>query len=1325
MSETAPIEYCTCIPGFCHLHAHSTNSRLDGMITQEEYVEHCLTSSGLCPSCGKPYPIMSAGAITDHGIMSGSLEFYTLGKKKGFNAILGQEIYLVADHTDPKSERFHEGVLAMNWEGYQNLVWLSSVGFTEGLQRNYFACIDDEQIESHSSGLILLSGCISSRLARTIMGGYRERETLMGLIERVRRFEADPSAMLEERRKAQRIASHAIQANGVKKNRLLAESQALHAQLDEINGVIGAGVVGEYVGNLQVRADAAFHSGWVAGKAIVERRKEVFGDRYYLETQIVPLEDQQIYNGFVRTLAAEYDIPTVVTADAHYLKKGDADLHRQMLRIRTDKKQKDTGEPKKIVKIEFKDPSQAEAVKKSSGTPEELGDLYDAIMLDEAMCIGKQPKTHTKKYAGERDKWVKNATLYYLQNAGETLDEPADADVGEDGLVSVDAIDPGRPFSEWLPEFYVRTPVEMIEAGAVREEMENTLRLAARVDIQIPVNDDNTRIVHMPSFELPALTHPDTGQTVTFDYDGYLAYLCAEGLRQYLDQHLELNPVKYHNRLDYELRVIGEAGFSSYFLIVWDYINAIRENGGLTGPGRGSAAASLVTFLLGITKVIDPLKYPDLMFERFLTPGRPDLPDIDTDIDFDSASWVFGYCGDRYGHKKVAKIGTFSVIGVKQALQDIGRVLGVDFMDVQKAAKFFSEWRPEDDDVVDDNKAMFDLEDVTEREPELKTLRDKCDLNKQWFAYANKLVGKRRNVSQHASGVAIASSDLLELGIPLLASFPKGDKMVIATQYDMDDMAKLGVPKFDQLKLSSLNTIAESERLIGSDFSIEDIPLDDPPTYAALSKGDNLGIFQLAQSKLKSVLRAVRPQNLSDLAAVITIIRPGLFAKDEETGMTMEELYKARRQGSVPVRYLFPFLEPITKDSQGVMIYQEQVLKVLWESGMTPLEADKLRKFLSKKLMSKAKEFEPAFVSGISAKHGLTTQEAEALWALIVEFAAYGFNAAHAYSYGLISYWTSYLKTHYPGQFMAASLTVQSQKTSKAAKELIPKLLEDCGQMGRSLQILPPSVNRSQKGFVIEMTESPGGLVESIRFGLGGISGVASLADHIIAERMNGEYVDFEDFDRRLKERTGKRPNKTALVNLALAGALDDFFSHRSKALWAIECAREDVKYKRVALEEAGWTAEKASILSQRQAELCGSYYFVRDNLEVLGTTEVDNFFDRTIKDRVKIGGRVIDVKLDRTTKKGSKYHRATIKTQWGDVTADFYAGWRDDAVTYLNAIKGKLFDGSVVIVHGDKRDETSMFGKGITLPPKQFQGQQREDPKAIAKEAEHLLQTA
>jgi DNA polymerase-3 subunit alpha len=861
----------------------------------------------------------------------------------------------------------------------------------------------------------------------------------------------------------------------------------------------------------------------------------------------------------------------------------------------------------------------------------------------------------------------------------------------------------------------------MVNAGALPEEMENTLTLAARVNLELEVNTDTHRVVHMPDFPVPPGVAED-GQTYERNEDTYLADLCLESLRRYLDENPSFDERAYRKRLAYELDVISGAGFSGYFLIVWDYIHWVRQNGGLTGPGRGSAAASLVTFLLGITLRIDPLQYPDLMFERFLTPGRPDLPDIDTDFDFASAEAVLHYCEERYGKEKVSKIGTFSQMGVRQSLQDVGRVLNIPFLDVQKAANLFKDFRPDEEMVVDDNKAMFSLDDVAKFNPELATLRDSDSDHLAWFMYANQLQGTRRNASQHASGVAIAQKALVDLGVPLMQSKAQGKNPVVTTQFDMDDLAKLGIPKFDQLKLSNLNIIAETEALVGDDFSIDDIPLDDVATFTALSRGDNLGIFQVAQSKVRGVLRAVRPQTLSDIAAVITIIRPGLLARDSESGLTQEELYKARRQGSLPIRYRFPFLRPILQTTQGVMIYQEQVLKVCWAAGMTPLEADKLRKVLSKKQMSKAKVFQTQFLAGAQKNLSLTQADAQELWDLIVEFAAYGFNAAHAYAYGLIAYWTSYLKTHYPAEFMTATLSVLARRNNKASKLLVPKLLEDCSQMGRRLEILPPNVNKSSDSFVIEKHETPQGLTSAIRFGLAGIRNVGALAEHILAERAkHGLFTDFWDFDSRLTTAMGRRPSRTALDALALAGAFDDFFSHRSEALHEIRIAREDTKKKREELKNLGWVAEKAAKLAQSQAELCGNFYFVKNNVEVLGR-ECDNFFEANKNDRITVGGRVIECKLDRRSKNGNGYHSITLKTQWGDIKIDFFASRTVDQSAYLQGIKEKLFNGAVIFVTGTVRGERDMYGNSITLPKAEYRGELSEDPTLLKKQAAAIL---
>jgi DNA-directed DNA polymerase III PolC len=1294
---------------FVHLHVHTTSSRLDGMVTVEPYVDLCVKEG------------MPAATILDHGSMSSAIQFYVECKAKGINPLIGQEIYLVDDHRDPTCARYHEGLIAMDWQGYQSLVNLSSLGFTDGLQRATFPTIDDEQIAGSAAGLICLSGCISSRLSRTVMGGLRGRDALLTAVSDAEAMARDPGLLAEQRKLARSHATQAVAAHGLKKNRLLVAAQDLHHYLDTVTDLIATGGLASWVHDQRLKAQATWEQAWADAQAIVERRQRLFGDRYYLETQIVPLEDQIIYNDYVRQLSKLTGIPCVVTADAHYLNKEDADLHRQMLRIRTEKAKKPESEAKTVVKISF--PKEQEAgITATAGDESLLRDLYDELAREEMACLGKIPKTTTKAYAERAAKWIKNAQLWHLQNLGGTNEDDGDSDPE---AIAIDDIDPGRPFSEWLPDFWVRTPAEMLEAGAHPEEMANTVALADRCHLELPVNDDTHRVVHMPDFPLPVSEPAADGEDSPVVYDSpedYLAGLCLAGLRAHLDRFPHLAASEYHRQLDYELKVICESGFANYFLIVWDYINHVRSLGGLCGPGRGSASGCLVTFLLGITKIIDPLQYSDLMFERFLTPGRPDLPDIDTDIDMESAGKLLAYCQERYGADRVCKIATFTVIGVRQALKDFGRVFGIDYVDVQRASGVLADWQPDDAEVVDDNKALFDLATITERIPELKELRDKSPEHQRWFAYSSGLVGAKRNVSQHASGVAISSKPLIELGVPLLVSRNTAKELITTSQFDMNDMATLGIPKFDQLKLSFLNIIAETERLIGDDFSIEEIPLDDRETFAALSRGDNLGIFQVAQSKVRSVLKKVKPKRLSDIAAVVTVIRPGLMARDEDTGATMEELFLSRAEGSRPVIYKHPFLEPILKSTQGVMLYQEQTLRILWACGFGPLEADKLRKIMSKKKMSQVKEFEPRFIQGAQERQGLTEDQALALWATIAEFASYSFCSAHAYSYGLISYWTSYLKTHYPAQFICSYLTVYSAKATKASKELIPRILEDCRQMGRLVPVLPPDVNRSDAGFRVEQIETANGITEAIRFGLGGIKGVGHLAQAIIAERIAGPYTSFSDFDARLAARLGTRPNKASLMSLLNAGAFDqDIFTHRSKGAWEIQLAREGVKYKRAELEAQGWTAERKSVLDQRQAMLCGNYYFARENMDVLGE-EVDNFFEHVKGETVTIGGRVVDAKLDKRSKNGNAYHRITLKTQWGDVIIDFYGGRKRDPHAYLDSIKDKLFSGSVLKVTGQVRDESSLFGGAISLPAAQYRGIYVEDEALLVKEAIAIL---
>jgi DNA polymerase III alpha subunit len=308
---------------------------------------------------------------------------------------------------------------------------------------------------------------------------------------------------------------------------------------------------------------------------------------------------------------------------------------------------------------------------------------------------------------------------------------------------------------------------------------------------------------------------------------------------------------------------------------------------------------------------------------------------------------------------------------------------------------------------------------------------------------------------------------------------------------------------------------------------------------------------------------------------------------------------------------------------------------------------------------------------------------------------------------------------------MAATLSVLSTKNTKAAKELIPKLLEDCNQMGRDLPILAPCVNTSEDGFKVEYASTDSGLVPGLRYGLAGVRGVGSLADAILVERSaGGLFTDLQSFDSRLHQRLGRRPSRTALEALAYAGAFDSFFTHRSEALHHVQILREETKYKREELIRLGWQPERSALLAQKQAELCGNYYFVRDNLEVLGR-EVDNFFEAVKDDRITVGGRVVDAKLDKKTKKGSTYHRVTLKTQWGNVTVDFYAPWKSkDPNQYLADLRAKLFQGSVILVEGSVRDERTMWGYSVKLPKAQYQGVSTEPPPQLQQEAIEALYT-
>ncbi|HHQ48418.1 MAG TPA: DNA polymerase III subunit alpha, partial [Acidobacteria bacterium] len=534
-------------------------------------------------------------------------------------------------------------------------------------------------------------------------------------------------------------------------------------------------------------------------------------------------------------------------------------------------------------------------------------------------------------------------------------------------------------------EFYVKTPEEMWELfkeypGAC----ERTVEIAERCHVLF-----DTSTLHLPSYPVPK------GHTTA----SYLAEMAQEGLERRLadGRSRQHSPDDYRARLAHELEIIEGMGFPGYFLVVWDFIRFAKDNGVPVGPGRGSAAGSVVSYALGITD-IDPLEY-DLLFERFLNPERISMPDIDIDFCQRERDRVIQYVRERYGEDSVAQIATFNVLKARSAVKDVGRVMGMPYNDVDRIAKLI----PEELNITID-RALKDS-------PELRSLVEGDEDVRQLVETATSLEGLARHCGVHAAGVVIAPEPLVNL-VPLYRS--SHDEVV--TQFDKDDVEALGLLKMDFLGLKTLTVIADTlasiERSEGSAPDLTTIPFDDPEVFRLFSAGDTDGIFQFESSGMKDVLRKVQPQVFPDIAALNALYRPA--------PMQFIDDYAARKHGTKPITYIFPELEEILAETYGIIVYQEQVMRIAVKiAGFTMAQADTLRKAMGKKKKEIIDREGENFVEG-GVANGHPRNKVRKLWEQIVPFAQYGFNKSHSVAYAHVAYLTAYLKAHYPAHFMAA-----------------------------------------------------------------------------------------------------------------------------------------------------------------------------------------------------------------------------------------------------------------------------------------------------------------
>ncbi|HOX15492.1 MAG TPA: DNA polymerase III subunit alpha, partial [Smithellaceae bacterium] len=688
-------------------------------------------------------------------------------------------------------------------------------------------------------------------------------------------------------------------------------------------------------------------------------------------------------------------------------------------------------------------------------------------------------------------------------------------------------------------QFYVKSPEEMQALfAATPEAISNTVSIAERCNLTFEFGK-----FYLPKFEVK---NPEES------LEDYLDRKAMEGLEKLLPtimKYQKENEVavreKYTKRLRTELEIIKKMGFAGYFLIVSDFIKYAKHHDVPVGPGRGSAAGSLVAYAIRITD-IDPLRY-GLFFERFLNPDRISMPDIDIDFCQERRGEIIKYVTDKYGKDKVTQICTFGKMMAKGVIRDVGRALNITYSEADRIAKLVP------------NVLNITLAQAFEMEPRFAEERKKNPQIDKLLSLSVVLEGLNRHSSVHAAGVVISDAPLVER-VPLFA--PKDD---IVSQYSMKDIEAVGLTKFDFLGLKTLTVIKNALNFIKEshhiDIDINNLPLDDQETYKLLMKGETDGVFQLESSGMKDLLVNFKPDHIEDVIALIAAYRPG--------PMKMIPDFIARKHGKQQITYELPQLEPILKETYGIILYQEQVMQIANViGGYTMAQADTLRKVMGKKQVAAMEKEKPKFLEG-AKKQKINENKAKIIWDRMETFAEYGFNKSHSAAYAMISYQTAYLKAHYPVAFMAALLTSEKDNRDKIIKHM-----SNCKEMG--ISILPPDINESQKDFSISG--------ENIRFGLAAVKNVGEAAiESIIAMRQEANFTSFMDFLSRVDLR---KVNKRVIESLIKCGSFDALGNTRKQLMVCLDQAMEEAQRK--------------------QKELLSNQASIFDHLDTVQTSETN-----------------------------------------------------------------------------------------------------------------------
>lgn len=664
-------------------------------------------------------------------------------------------------------------------------------------------------------------------------------------------------------------------------------------------------------------------------------------------------------------------------------------------------------------------------------------------------------------------------------------------------------------------QYYLKSEEEMQKVFPyAREAMDNTHKIAERCNVEIVFGEQK-----VPKFDVPE----------GYDAFSYLKELCETGL---VKRYGDPPPQELQERLSYELSTIKNMGYVDYFLIVWDFIRFAKSQGIAVGPGRGSAAGSIVSYCLEITN-IDPIRY-QLIFERFLNPERVSMPDIDIDFCYERRQEVIDYVYEKYGKDKVVQIVTFGTMAARMAVRDVGRVLDIPYVQVDNVAKMIP------------MELGITIEKALKSNPELKQAYESDDVVKNLIDMSMRLEGLPRHTSIHAAGVVIGSKPLDEF-VPL----SRGADNVITTQFTMTTIEELGLLKMDFLGLRTLTVIQDAARMIGKklgyDFSIDTIDYDDAKVYEMIGQGKTEGVFQLESAGMKSFMKELKPTNLEDVIAGISLYRPG--------PMDFIPKYIKGKQNQDSIQYTCPELEEILAPTYGCIVYQEQVMQIVMKlAGYTLGRSDLVRRAMSKKkadVMAKERQYfvygnEELGVPGCIAR-GIPEATANKIFDDMTDFAKYAFNKSHAAAYAVVAYQTAFLKCYYPVEFMAALMSSVKDNSSKVAG-----YIQSCRQMG--IRILPPDINEGYSGF----SAAKG----AIRYGMSGIKSVGSaVVDRIVEEReANGPYKDMKDFLVRM---TPKETNKKTVEALILGGAFDSFGVKRRQMMMAYPMMIDEVYKER------------------------------------------------------------------------------------------------------------------------------------------------------------------